>query len=62
MQTRHAVHRRCSDREEVRHIFSGLSAQHALSKEVVEGVAERTCGVPLFIEELTRLLLGGPDT
>ena len=29
---------------------------HALSKEVVEGVSERTGGVPLFVEEVTRLL------
>ena len=34
-----------------------LSARHALSKEVVEGVSERTGGVPLFVEEVTRLLL-----
>src|SRR5208282_6122029 len=34
-----------------------LAARHALSKEVVEGVSERTGGVPLFIEEVTRLLL-----
>ena len=31
--------------------------RHALSKEVVEGVSERTGGVPLFVEEVTRLLL-----
>ena len=30
---------------------------HALSKELVEGVAQRTGGVPLFVEEVTRLLL-----
>ena len=34
-----------------------LAARHALSKQVVEGVAERTGGVPLFVEEVTRLLL-----
>ena len=38
-------------------MVSGLAARHALSKEVVEGVTERTGGVPLFVEELTRLLL-----
>jgi predicted ATPase len=38
-------------------MVSGLAAQHALSIEVVEGVTERTGGVPLFVEELTRLLL-----
>ena len=34
-----------------------LAAHHALSQEVVEGVSERTGGVPLFVEEVTRLLL-----
>ena len=34
-----------------------ISARHALSKEVIEGVSERTGGVPLFVEEVTRLLL-----
>jgi predicted ATPase len=34
-----------------------LSARHALSKEVVDGVTERAGGVPLFVEEVTRLLL-----
>jgi predicted ATPase len=34
-----------------------LASRHALSREVVEGVSERTGGVPLFIEEVTRLLL-----
>ena len=33
-----------------------ISASHALSKEVIEGVSERTGGVPLFVEEVTRLL------
>jgi predicted ATPase len=43
------------DRKQVRDMVGGLAAQHALSKEVVEGVTERTGGV--FVEELTRLLL-----
>jgi len=34
-----------------------LSARHALPREVAEGVAARTGGVPLFVEEVTRLLL-----
>ena len=34
-----------------------ISARHALSKEVIEGVNARTGGVPLFVEEVTRLLL-----
>ena len=33
-----------------------LAARHALSKEAVEGVSDRT-GAPLFVEEVTRLLL-----
>jgi predicted ATPase len=42
-----------------------LAARHALPKDVIEGVTERTGGVPLFVEEVTRLLLergeqGGP--
>ena len=34
-----------------------IAARHALSEEVIEGVGERTGGVPLFVEEVTRLLL-----
>ena len=34
-----------------------LASPHAFSKDVIEGVSERTGGVPLFIEEVTRLLL-----
>ena len=34
-----------------------LTARRALNKEVVERVSERTGGVPLFVEEVTRLLL-----
>jgi class 3 adenylate cyclase/predicted ATPase len=45
------------DRQQVRHMVGELSASHALAKEVIEGVTERTGGVPLFVEEVTRLLL-----
>jgi class 3 adenylate cyclase/predicted ATPase len=45
------------DRQQVGHMIGELAARHALSKEVVESVAERTGGVPLFVEEVTRLLL-----
>ena len=45
------------DRLQVRDMVAELSARHALPKEVVEDVAERTGGVPLFVEEVTRLLL-----
>ena len=39
-----------------------IAAQHALPQEVVERVSERTGGVPLFVEEVTRLLLERGDT
>ena len=45
------------DRNQVRHMVEELAARHALAKEVIDGVAERTGGVPLFVEEVTRLLL-----
>ena len=45
------------DRLQVWHMVGGLAADHALPKEVVDGLTERTGGVPLFIEEVTRLLL-----
>ena len=45
------------DRADVAQMVGELAARHALSKEVVEGVSERTGGVPLFVEEVTRLLL-----
>jgi class 3 adenylate cyclase/predicted ATPase len=45
------------DRADVARMVGELAARHALSREVVEGVSERTGGVPLFVEEVTRLLL-----
>ena len=45
------------DRSQVRDMVAELSARHALSREVVDDVAARTGGVPLFVEEVTRLLL-----
>ena len=45
------------DRLQVREMVAELSARHALPREVVEDVAARTGGVPLFVEEVTRLLL-----
>ena len=45
------------DHHQVRHMVGELAARHALSSAVVEGVTERTGGVPLFVEEVTRLLL-----
>jgi predicted ATPase len=34
-----------------------LSNRTSLPKDVIEGVTERTGGMPLFVEEVTRLLL-----
>lgn len=45
------------DRAQVARMVGEIASRHALSQEVVEGVSERTGGVPLFVEEVTRLLL-----
>src|SRR5579863_10438318 len=45
------------DRVQVAQMVAELSAHHALSRDLVDGVSERTGGVPLFVEEVTRLLL-----
>jgi class 3 adenylate cyclase/predicted ATPase len=45
------------DRAQVRDMIAELSARHALRREVVDNVTARTGGVPLFVEEVTRLLL-----
>ena len=45
------------DRIQIGKMVSELSAHHALPRDIVEGVSARTGGVPLFIEEVTRLLL-----
>ena len=45
------------DRAQIAKMVYELSARHALSRDIVEGVSERTGGVPLFVEEVTRLLL-----
>jgi class 3 adenylate cyclase/tetratricopeptide (TPR) repeat protein len=47
---------RLSDRE-VRQMIEGIAARVALKRGVVDTVAHRTSGVPLFVEELTRLVL-----
>jgi class 3 adenylate cyclase len=45
------------DRVQVAKMVAELSAHHALPRDIIEGVSERTGGVPLFVEEVTRLLL-----
>ncbi len=47
------------DRAEVRKMVGTIAERHALSNEVMDGVTDRTGGVPLFVEEVTRLLLEG---
>ena len=44
-------------RLEVSRMVGEIASHHALSKDVIDGVNERTGGVPLFVEEVTRLLL-----
>ena len=45
------------DLVQVRRMVGEIAAGHALPADVVDGVGERTGGVPLFVEEVTRLLL-----
>jgi predicted ATPase len=45
------------DRAQVRQMVAEIASRHALSKDLVEWVSQRTGGVPLFVEEVTRLLL-----
>ncbi|HEX9170022.1 MAG TPA: hypothetical protein VF886_14045, partial [Roseiarcus sp.] len=49
------------DRAEVAQMVCELAPRHALSEEIIDGVNERTGGVPLFVEEVTRLLLEGGE-
>jgi class 3 adenylate cyclase/predicted ATPase len=55
------------DRAQVRQMVGEIASRHPLSNDVVEWVSERTGGVPLFVEEVTRLILergeqGGAQT
>ena len=45
------------DRAQVRRMVGEIANRHALSDETIDGVGERTGGVPLFVEEVTQLLL-----
>ena len=45
------------DRAQVRRMVGEIASRHTLSDEMIDGVGERTGGVPLFVEEVTRLLL-----
>src|SRR6202035_3665101 len=45
------------DAGEVARMVGEIATRHALSKDVIAGVSERSGGVPLFVEEVTRLVL-----
>jgi class 3 adenylate cyclase/tetratricopeptide (TPR) repeat protein len=47
----------CLSARNVREIIAQLAARNALASETVDVVIERTGGVPLFVEELTRAVL-----
>jgi class 3 adenylate cyclase/predicted ATPase len=49
------------DRVQARKMVCEIASRHALSNIVVEWVSERTGGVPLFVEEVTRLVLERRD-
>ena len=45
------------DAPQVQRMVAEIASRHALSADVVKGLSERAGGVPLFVEEVTRLLL-----
>ena len=45
------------DAAQVQRMVADLASRHALSKDTVKSLSERAGGVPLFVEEVTRLLL-----
>ena len=45
------------DRAQVRRMVGEIASRHPLSDEMIDGVGERSGGVPLFVEEVTQLLL-----
>ena len=47
------------DSQQVRQMVGSIAERYAFSADALEGVAVRTGGVPLFIEEVTRLMLEG---
>jgi class 3 adenylate cyclase/tetratricopeptide (TPR) repeat protein len=46
---------------EAQKMIAQVAARHALPRETLDAVTERTSGVPLFVEELTRAVLEGGD-
>ena len=45
------------DHAQIARMVHQIAPRHALSQEIIESVSERSGGVPLFVEEVTRLLL-----
>ena len=45
------------DSAQIAKMVRELSSRHTLPRDIVEGVSERSGGVPLFVEEVTRFLL-----
>jgi class 3 adenylate cyclase/predicted ATPase len=62
MRTHHSqmALNRLSSRD-ARKMIAGVAAHTAIASEKVEAVVERTGGVPLFVEELTRAVLEGSN-
>ena len=52
---------RLNDRH-TREMVAGVAARAALTPDLIDAVVKRTDGVPLFAEELTRLILEGEGT
>jgi tetratricopeptide (TPR) repeat protein len=49
---------RLNDRD-IREIIASVTTRNTLTEDLIDTVVKRTDGVPLFAEELTRLILGG---
>jgi class 3 adenylate cyclase len=47
------------DHTQIVQMVAAITERHVLTKDIVERLTDRTGGVPLFIEEVTRLLLEG---
>jgi class 3 adenylate cyclase/tetratricopeptide (TPR) repeat protein len=47
---------------DILHIIEDLSADHPLPREVLQQVVEKSEGVPLFAEEITRSLMARPES
>jgi tetratricopeptide (TPR) repeat protein len=48
-------------RRDAEKMIAQVASRHVLARETLDAVTERTSGVPLFVEELTRAVLEGGD-